>query len=238
MNSPIIITGAAQRLGRAIALALAADGFSVVATYRSERHDLTPLQQAGIECIAADFSSEAGTAAFIESITARYTRVRAIIHNASSWESESSGVEPQALFQRMMQIHATTPYCINQALAPLLQAAANHEGWADIIHMTDYIVEKGSAKHIAYAASKAALQSLTLSFAQALAPLVKVNSIAPALLMFNDHDDAEYRAQAAKKSLLAPAPGAEEAVAAVRYLLSSRYVTGRVMALDGGRPLK
>lgn len=110
-------------------------------------------------------------------------------------------------------------------------------GQADIIHMSDYVASTGSKKHIAYAASKAALDNLTLSFATQLAPLVKVNSIAPALLMFNQHDDATYRKKALKKSLLGITPGEAEGVSAIRYILESRYLTGKVIALDGGRHL-
>ena len=64
------------------------------------------------------------------------------------------------------------------------------------------MVERGSDKHIAYAASKAALDNMTRSFARKLAPEVKVKSIAPSLILFNEHDDAEYRQQALNKSLM------------------------------------
>jgi dihydromonapterin reductase/dihydrofolate reductase len=104
--------------------------------------------------------------------------------------------------------------------------------------LTDYVQTTGSQKHIAYAASKAALHNLTLSFAQLLAPSVKVNSIAPALLMFNDHDSAEYRAKSLKKSILEICPGAQEAVKAMNFLFESDFVTGQTMHLDGGRHLK
>lgn len=99
----------------------------------------------------------------------------------------------------MMQIHSMTPYRINLACRHLLE---NTYTTTDIVHMTDYVVEKGSAKHIAYAASKAALENLTLSFARLLAPKVKVNSVAPSLVMFNEGDSKAYREKTLKKSLL------------------------------------
>jgi dihydromonapterin reductase/dihydrofolate reductase len=109
---------------------------------------------------------------------------------------------------------------------------------ADIIHMTDFVQDKGSNKHIAYAASKAALHNLTLSFASLLAPKVKVNSIAPSLLMFNEHDSQEYKENALAKSILGICPGAQEAVKAVNFIFSSTYMTGQVIHLNGGRNLK
>jgi dihydromonapterin reductase/dihydrofolate reductase len=104
--------------------------------------------------------------------------------------------------------------------------------------MTDYVQDTGSKKHIAYAASKAALHNLTLSFATLLAPNVKVNSIAPALLMFNEHDSDDYKAKSLQKSLLQICPGAQEAVKAMNYLFDCDFVTGQTMHLDGGRHLK
>ena len=135
----------------------------------------------------------------------------------------------------MLQIHVYTPYLLNQLLESCLTGGA---AGADIIHLTDYVVEKGSDKHIAYAASKAALDNMTRSFARKLAPEVKVNAIAPALIIFNAGDDEAYRQQALAKSLMKVAPGESEVVNPVNYLLESRYVTGRTHGVDGGRPLR
>jgi dihydromonapterin reductase/dihydrofolate reductase len=135
----------------------------------------------------------------------------------------------------MMQVHVSAPYQLNLALAPLLKASSSNQ--ADIIHMGDYVSGRGSKKHIAYAASKAAQDNLTLSFAASLAPAVKVNSIAPALVLFNEGDDAAYREKALSKSLLQREGGLEEMQDMVDFLLNSGYITGRIMHFDGGRHL-
>jgi dihydromonapterin reductase/dihydrofolate reductase len=211
--SPIVITGGAQRLGLAAALALHRQNYPVVITYRKQRPLLRELEAQGIETIRADFSDEQGVTGLAEELCSRYPSLRAIIHNASEWMAE--GGEEGDLLRRHGELH----------------------GQADIIHMSDYVAGSGSKKHIAYAASKAALHNLTLSFASKFAPLVKVNSIAPALLMFNHDDDAAYREKALRKSLLGIAPGEAEAVNAIRYILESRFLTGKTIALDGGRHL-
>ncbi len=105
----------------------------------------------------------------------------------------------------MMQIHVHAPYLLNHALEDLLRGHGHAA--SDIIHITDYVVERGSDKHIAYAASKAALDNMTRSFARKLAPEIKVNAIAPSLIMFNEGDDEAYRQQALDKSLMKIAPG-------------------------------
>ena len=236
---PIIITGGAQRAGLAIARSLAKRGQSVVITYRSHRPGVDELSELGVLCLPCDFAKPRSIDDLLNQLQKRFRSIRGLIHNASDWVSEDEGGDFHELFQQMMRIHAEVPYRLNLALAPQLQAFAKGEGpVADIIHFTDYIVAKGSARHIAYAASKAALDNLNASFAQRLAPSVKVNAIAPSLLAFNEHDSEAYRKKAIKKSLLERVPGFDEAVRAVEFLLASGYITGQTLHLDGGRHLR
>ncbi len=236
-TSPIIITGGSRRLGLAAAQALRAAGYPVVVSYRKQRPVLARLRRQGIETIHTDFADEDGILRFAEQLRTRYGSLRALIHNASEWLAEGGKQSDGEVLQRMFNIHVTTPFLLNQVCGELLCRHGEKHGYADVIHMSDYVASSGSRKHIAYAASKAALDNLTLSFASKFAPLVKVNSIAPALLMFNHGDDAAYREKASKKSLLNAAPGESEGVNAIRYLLDSRYLTGKTIALDGGRHL-
>ncbi|MDX1678399.1 dihydromonapterin reductase [Arsukibacterium sp.] len=243
----IVITGAGQRVGLHCAAALQRQGYQLVVSYRKMTSGITQLQQAGVHCIAADFTRLDSMAAFIAAL-APYPSIRALIHNASSWQpdlpeqqadSSLSTVnqlqQDAAVFDEMQHIHARAPYLLNRALLPKLLASGDG---ADIIHLTDFVASVGSSKHQAYAASKAALENLTLSLARQLAPEIKVNAIAPALLMFNEGDDDAYRQKALAKSLMAVAPGPAEVLQSILYLLQSEYVTGRVLALDGGRHLK
>jgi dihydromonapterin reductase/dihydrofolate reductase len=235
LSAPILITGASQRLGLAMAESLLDINQNVVVTYRTNKPSVAKLKEKGATVICADFSTEAAIDRAIDEIKAISNTYRAIIHNASDWAQEKDSEDKHELMTRMMTIHAIAPYRINLALEDALLRCP--EG-ADIIHMTDYVQDTGSEKHTAYAASKAALHNLTLSFAKKLAPKVKVNSIAPALLMFNEHDSEEYKQKAIKKSLLQTVPGAKEAVKAMHYLFDSDYVTGQTLHLNGGRHLK
>ncbi|MFC3122284.1 dihydromonapterin reductase [Agaribacter flavus] len=235
MTAPILITGGAQRLGLAIADDLLLKNQPVIVTYRSKKPSLDILNEKGAILIQANFAHADGIAKFIGALKEETDRLRGIIHNASDWAKEKPDSDYNALLLNMMNVHVNAPYQINLACQNMLE---NNGNFADIIHMTDFVQEKGSQKHIAYAASKAALHNLTLSFSALLAPKVKVNSIAPALLMFNEWDDQNYRQRALKKSLLQNCPGAKEAVNAVNFILNSDYVTGQVLHLNGGRHLK
>lgn len=232
-TAPFLITGAGQRVGLHCAQRLLEDGHRVIFTYRSERPGVTTLRDLGALGLHADFSSEASILAFITELKSRTDSLRAIVHNASEWLAETDDGEAEA-FSRMFNIHMLAPYLINLHCAELLQRSSP----ADIIHISDDVTRKGSSKHIGYCASKAGLDSLTLSFAARYAPTIKVNGIAPALLLFNPDDDAAYRAKALAKSALGIEPGSEVIYQSLRYLLDNPYVTGTTLTVNGGRHVK
>ncbi len=235
MKPCILITGIGQRLGLATAKHFLNLGFHVYGTYRTEKKGVTELRSLGATLFQADFNDTTHVDRLITNITECTPTLRAIIHNASDWATELGSESPNCLFDSMMAVHAKAPYLINLSLAALLK---NSSGTTDIIHVSDAKTAKGSSKHIAYIASKAALDNLTLSFAAKLAPSVKVNTIAPSLICFNDDDDPTYRANAVAKALIPREGGIEEFISAIDYLINSQYITGRTITLDGGRHLK
>lgn len=231
-----LITGIGRRAGFHLARSFLERGRPVIGTYRTEYARLHKLKSLGAELHCCDFNVRADVERLINAIRSGHRDLRGIIHNASQWLGEDGETPPNEVIDTMMRVHAGVPYELNQAFAPLLEA---HDGpHADIIHVGDYVSSRGSKKHIAYAASKAAQDNLTLSFAQKLAPKVKVNSVAPALLLFNEHDEEAYKEKALSKSLLRREGGLDELQMAVDYLFESRYVTGRILPLDGGRHLR
>ena len=209
---PILITGGGRRIGLALAHHFLDQQQPVIVSYRTHYPAIDALRDAGAICLTADFSTD-------EQILA-----------------EKPGVPLTTVLASMMQIHVHVPYLLNHALETLLRGHGHAA--SDIIHITDYVVERGSDKHIAYAASKAALDNMTRSFARKLAPEIKVNTVAPSLIMFNEGDDAEYRQQALDKSLMKSVAGEKEIVDLLDYLFTSRFVTGRSFAVDGGRHLR
>jgi len=231
--APILITGAGQRVGLHCARRLLEDGHRVIFSYRTERPGVQALRDLGATALFADFSSEAGIFAFITAVKNHTNSLRAVVHNASEWLAETTDTDATA-FTRMFSVHMLAPYLINLHCADLLQRSSP----ADIVHISDDVTRKGSSKHIGYCASKAGLDSLTLSFAAKYAPHIKVNGIAPALLMFNADDDAAYRAKALVKSALGIEPGSEVIYQSLRYLLDNPYVTGTTLTVNGGRHIK
>lgn len=231
----ILITGIGKRLGLALAQALLADGYQVIGSFRRETPALESLHSAGVTLIQCDFDQPDQVQAFTDQILSSHSHLRALVHNASDWLPDDASEGHARIMERMMQVHVSVPYQLNLALSPLLEASSNG---GDIIHITDYVAARGSSKHIAYAASKAALSNMTLSFAAKLAPQIKVNEIAPAMLKFNDGDGDAYKEKALRKALIPREGGFEEVLDTVHWLLNSNFITGRTIHLDGGRHLR
>ena len=230
---PILITGAGQRVGLYCAERLLDESQPVIISYRQNRDDISRLRERGAIALQADFSNESGIMVFIEQVKLQCNGLRAIVHNASQWLAETPGEEADA-FRQLFSVHMLAPYLINLHCSELLLQSKH----ADIVHVSDDVVRKGSANRPAYCASKAGLESLTLSFAARFAPRIKVNTIAPALLMFNDGDDDAYRIKTLAKSALGIEPGPQAFYQTLRYLLDNSYVTGTTLTLNGGRHLK
>lgn len=223
----ILITGGAQRIGLHCAERFVADGYRVIITCRQRRSSLPDA----LDVMLADFSTTDGIQRFIDALQERAPRLRAIIHNASLWLDDSQGA---SALQQMFMVHMQAPYLINQQCSNLFVPGSA----ADIIHLGDDVTRKGSARHIGYCATKTGLEGLTRSFAASLAPAVKVNAIAPALIMFNPEDDADYRARALGKSALGIEPGPDVVYQSIRFLMDNPYITGSCLPLNGGRHLK
>ncbi|MEZ9326128.1 dihydromonapterin reductase [Vibrio cyclitrophicus] len=238
MSETILITGVGKRLGFALAQQLLAEGYKVVGTYRSHYPQLQLLRDNGADLQQVDFYQQSSLEGFLDYVSQEYKVIRAIIHNASDWKPENKkdpSENASQIMHQMMTIHATVPYLINLTLKDQLMS---DDHTSDIIHISDYVAEKGSKKHIAYAASKAALNNLTLSFSAMLAPKVKVNTVSPAMIKFNENDDEVYKTKALKKALIPAEAGFEEVIDGIKFVLASHYMTGRTLHLDGGRHLK
>lgn len=238
IHNAVLITGAGQRIGYYLAKSfLQKTAYPVLFTYRTKHQEVDELQALGAVGFQVDFTSMDEREVLIKKVEKKVKSLRAVIHNASLWLSDDAIREGGGEnFNALFQLHVETPYYLNMALAPLLKASS--ESLTDIISLSDAGVRGASSDHIAYLSSKAALQALIKGFAKKFAPKIKVNDIAPALIMFNEEDGEAYKQKRLAQSALGVEPGPEVVWQAVQYLMNSPYTTGTVLSLDGGRGVK
>jgi dihydromonapterin reductase/dihydrofolate reductase len=243
LQDAIFITGGGQRIGAFLVKQfLAQADCPVLFTYRTKRPQVDELIALGAIAIQVDFTDESALPGLVETIHQKVESLRAVIHNASLWLPDAvelnAGAFPIAdltVFKALFQVHVETPYYLNTALTPLLKAST--KPLKDIISISDFSVDRVSSERIAYLASKSALQMVSKGFAKKLAPEIKVNDIAPALIIFNDGDSEAYKQKRLTQSALGIEPGVEVVWQAIQYLMNSSYTTGIVLPLEGGRSL-
>jgi NAD(P)-dependent dehydrogenase (short-subunit alcohol dehydrogenase family) len=233
-----LITGAGRRIGRAIALALAQDGYTVVLHAHRSRADAEKLASEIVSAggrasvVLADLTDGEAVRKLVPAAAA-FGPLTLLVNNASQFdEDEIAGLE-RARFERTMAVNLTAPVFLAQAFAA--QAPANAD--ASIVNIVDQRVLKPTPRFFSYSLSKSALHSATVTLAQALAPKLRVNAVAPGPTLPSARQSAEQFAVQAAAVPLKRGPTPEDIATAVLYLATARSVTGTVIAVDGGQHL-
>ncbi len=233
-----LVTGAARRIGRDIALALAGAGADVVVHCNQSVAEAEEVA-AAIRALGrrgwvvqADLSdTERSCGLFAEARRAAGRAIDLLVNSASIFnEGRPCAVTP-AEFQRNMAIHALTPLLLSQCVA-----AQRCRG--DIINILDTRIHECDNEHAAYHLSKRALFTLTRMLAKELAPDIRVNGVAPGLVLPPPGRDQSYLKERAPLLPLQRHGDARDVSNAVLYLLNSPFVTGQVIYIDGGKHLR
>jgi NAD(P)-dependent dehydrogenase (short-subunit alcohol dehydrogenase family) len=234
-----LVTGAGKRLGRAIALGLAAAGWDVAVHYRHSaaeaRATAAAIEALGRRAVLldCDLSDEAAVRALLGRATAALGPVGCVVNSASQFDYDSAPDFSPALLAAHMQANVAAPILLAQAL----HAATPAGSQAVVINLLDQKLYNLNPDYLSYTLSKAALQAATTMLAQALAPTVRVAAVAPGLTMVSgDQTDAGF-AKAHQATPLGQSSRAEDIVEAVVYLAGARAVTGTTLLVDGGQHL-
>ncbi len=234
----VLITGAAQRVGRAVALDLAAHGARVYFSYYAEhepwRQTLEELRRhAPAEAQQADVTRREQVAALVGAAVKRFGRVDVLINNASVWLQGPALELDEAAWDAAMNVNAKGPFLMSQAVAPHMLRQGN----GLIINITDLSAFQPWPGYAHHAASKAALVALTRTLALEWAPTIRVNAIAPGTVLLPDDADEAKRRWAVERSVLRRIGAPEDVARTVRYLIEEDFATGSVYFVDGGRSL-
>lgn len=234
-----LITGAARRIGRAVAMALAADGWRVAVHYETSEKDalatVADIRAAGgrAEAVQADLADAVACGGLMGRASDLLGPVTCLVNNASLFENDRMADFTRESMRNTLDVNLLAPALLTQALARALPAGA----LGNVINVLDQRVWRLTPRYISYTLSKSALWTLTQTMAMALAPAIRVNGIGPGPTLPNEQQDAAQFARQAGSTILGRGAGLDEIAAAVRFILASPSMTGQMIALDGGQHL-
>ena len=234
-----LVTGAGKRIGRAIALALAEDGYDIAVHYGASKDEAAAVV-AAIEAkgrravaLAADLAREDDTRKLIGAAAKALGPVTCLVNNASRFERDEALTVTRASWDAHLETNLRAPFVLMQEFARLLPADRN----GAIVNLVDERVWNLTPHFVSYTLSKAGLWTLTQVMAMALAPRIRVNGIGPGPTLPSPRQSAEQFARQQASVPLKHGASPDEIAAAVRFILASRAMTGQMIALDGGQHL-
>ena len=244
-----LVTGAAARLGRAMALRLAERGHDVAVHCNSSREDaeevVREIQGMGRRAatLQADLLIEAETAALLpRAAEALGGPITVLVNNASIFEYDNLSTATRESWDRHMGSNLRAPFLLIQALAAQVPDPVTDEGGEPVaqglvVNVVDQRVRKLTPEFMTYTLAKAGLWTLTQTAAQALAPRVRVNAIGPGPTIRGHRQSESHFARQRAATILGRGSNREDILAALDYLLCAKAVTGELLCVDGGQHL-
>ena len=239
--SPVVlVTGAAKRLGRAIALSLAASGWRVAVHYRGSVDDAIKTvadcasKSPASEGFRCDLEDEAAVRALVPRVVAHFGQIDAVVNSASAFEQDDIGSFGFAALEKHLRANTAAPILLAQALHTHVTA---RQARGAVVNLLDQKLWNQNPDFLSYTLSKAALEAANTMLAMALAPAVRVVGVAPGLTLTSHLlTDAQFEALH-KLSPLGRSSTPEDVVATVQFALSNTSITGTTLLVDGGQHL-
>ena len=241
MNKRILITGAAKRIGKEMALSFFNKGWDIVIHYNTSNNDAKALadkmnseRSNSAMLVQANLDNASEVEKLVDQILSKNVSIDALINNASTFYPTPMGTLSEENWNALMGSNLKAPLFLIQSFHKELE---KNKGF--IINVTDVNVDKALINHTIYLAAKSGLQTLTKSLAKELAPNIRVNAIAPGAIL--EPPNVEWTSEQ-KNNIINAVPmkkmGTEkDIVDAAIYLSEAEYVTGQILNIDGGKSL-
>jgi NAD(P)-dependent dehydrogenase (short-subunit alcohol dehydrogenase family) len=234
-----LVTGAAQRIGRALAFTLAEDGFAVAVHYHRSREAAEQLVEAigkkggRAVALAADLADEEAVAGLLPRAERALGPIGCLINNAAVFANDSVETATRQSWDLHLAVDLRAPFVLIQAFAARLPEAAS----GVVINLLDQRVWSLTPYFVSYTVAKTGLWTLTQTMALALAPRIRVNGIGPGPTLPSPRQTAEQFARQCELMPLHRGTSPQEIAAAMRFIISAPAMTGQMIALDGGQHL-
>jgi len=236
----VLVTGAAKRLGRAIALEAAKHGADVAITFRnSEREARETVRELGefggrALAIRCDVTDEVGVREMVREVAGELGGIDVLVNNAGNFEDVEFAKLTVAQWDEIFASNARGPFLVSREAAPHLRKRRGR-----IVNMGSLGGIQPWATHVHYCSSKAAVHMLTKSMALALAPEVSVNAIAPGVIHLGERSDAAFWKRSVERTpMRRNGTGADIAAAVMFFATGPSFITGQILVVDGGLGLK
>jgi pteridine reductase len=236
MRPVALVTGASRRLGRALAEGAARAGHDVAVHFRSDpeaaARTVSGLCRLGAEAGAfrSDLREAAAPQGLVEEVLARFGRLDLLLHSASPWLEKPVAEVTEEDWDDVFSVGPRAAFFLARAAAPALA-----ESGGAILLVSDVAATQAWPRHLPHAVSKAAVDALVRNLAVALGPSVRVNGIAPGIVLPPEDVPPEEVARLVARTPLGRAVSVDDLVSAALYLASNRSITGQVLAVDAGR---
>lgn len=241
MRPRALITGAARRVGRAIALELAEAGFDVlIHCHRSteEAEQVAALaREKGAEAtvFASDLATVDGVQALVQAVRQRWEALDLLVNNASVFEPRALEDIDLAHWDWMHAVNSRAPFLLSRDLLPQLRAGDRIPAGPVILNLCDVGLRGALPKHLAYSASKIGIEMLTRTLAIELAPAIRTMGVAPGQVIWPEDYDEAKRERITKRIPMGRVGTPEDVASVVRFLaLEGAYLNGAIVPVDGG----
>ena len=242
-NKVVLITGGAKRVGAAICRELHAQGANLMIHYKSSLLEARALQAElnlqranSVAIIQGDLLNIAVLPSLVHETVKQFGKLDVLINNASSYYATEIGKISEENWHDLMGSNLKAPMFLAQAAAAELRK--NH---GCIVNITDMHIERPKKGYVVYSVAKAGLVTLTKSLAHELSPEVRVNAVAPGPVQWPENNpqfDEVYRQRVISQTLLKKIGEPQDIAKAVKFLVADApFITGHVLAVDGGRSL-
>jgi len=232
----VLVTGAAKRLGRAIALAAAENGADVAITFRKSAREaravILELAQHGVEALAVrcDVTDEKSVREMVKEVASELGGIDVLVNNAANYETVKFEKITVAQWDAIFASNTRGPFLVSREALPYLRKRRGR-----IVNMGSLGGLRPWATHAHYCSSKAALHMLTKVMAKALAPEIAVNAVAPGMIDLGEKSAASFMRKTAKQTPMQRSGTATDIAAAVMFFAAApQFITGQVLAVDGG----
>lgn len=231
-----LVTGGATRIGKAICLKLSAMGYNIALHYNHSKADAVKtakeISRTGGSCslFACDLQNEKQTRNLIENIYRKHKDLNVLINSASVFEKSNLQTATSQSWDSNMMIHGKTPFILIQHFAKVCKHG-------NIINILDTNITRNRSSYFAYLLSKKLLSELTMMSAVSLAPNIRINAIAPGLILPPDKKENSYLERLAKNIPLRKKGSPENITQSVEFLLKNDFMTGQILFNDGGEHL-